>query len=70
MVPETTTVMVPTIKCTPVTETATRQVAVCVPYQVPVTVMTVEQRTVAHQVPVTPMVPVAAGSSQAAPSGQ
>ena len=54
MVPESTTVVVPTVKCRPVTETVSRQVAVCVPYQVPVTVMTTQMQTVAQQVPVTP----------------
>ena len=52
MIPQSTTVVVPTVKCTPVTETVTRQVAVCVPYQVPITVMTTQQQTVAVQVPV------------------
>ena len=61
--------------CRPVTETATRQVPVCVPYQVPVTVMTTQVRPVAHQVPVTrtvmvpSTVPAASGPS-ATPQGQ
>ena len=70
MVPEQQTVVVPTVRCRPVTETVTRQVPVCVPYQVPVTVMTTQVRPVAHQVPVTRtvMVPttVTAASGQAA----
>ena len=44
MVPHSSTVTVPTVKCRPVTETVTRQVSVCVPYQVPVTVMTTQTR--------------------------
>ena len=70
MVPEQQTVVVPTVRCRPVTENVTRQVPVCVPYQVPVTVMTTQVRPVAQQVPVTRtvMVPttVPAASGQAA----
>ncbi len=47
MVPEQRSVVVPVVRCRPVTETVTRQVAVCVPYQVPVTVMTTQVRPVA-----------------------
>ena len=47
---------------------STRQVAVCVPYQVPVTVMTTQSRPVAHQVPVTQTVMVPATAPAA--SGQ
>jgi hypothetical protein len=70
MIPQSTTIVVPTVRCKPVTETVTRQVAVCVPYQVPVTVMTTQQRTVAHQVPVIQSVPVAAPQSAPAGSAQ
>jgi hypothetical protein len=70
MVPEQQTVVVPTVRCRPVTENVTRQVPVCVPYQVPVTVMTTQVRPVAQQVPLTRtvMVPttVPAASGQAA----
>ena len=70
MIPESTTVVVPTVKCKPVTETVSRQVAVCVPYQVPVTVMTTQMQTVAHQVPVAPTAPAPSGSAQAVASPQ
>jgi hypothetical protein len=72
MVPQSTTVVVPTVKCRPVTETVSHQVPVCVPYQVPVTVMTTQMQTVATQVPIAQpaMVPVPAGSSQAVASPQ
>jgi len=75
MVPQQQTVVVPTVRCRPVTEYVTRQVPVCIPYQVPVTVMTTQVRPVAQQVPVTRtvMVPasVPAASGQApTPQGQ
>ena len=52
------------------TETVSRQVAVCVPYQVPVTVMTTQMQTVAHQVPVNQTVMVPAPATGTAPSDQ
>ena len=70
MVPESTTVVVPTVKCRQVTETVSRQVAVCVPYQVPVTFMTTQMQTVAQQVPVAPTAPAPSGSAQAVASPQ
>jgi hypothetical protein len=75
MVPEQTTVVVPTVRCRPVTETVTRQVTECVPYQVPVTVMTTQVQPVARQVPVTrntwvPMTVPAPSGQSATPQGQ
>jgi hypothetical protein len=61
-------VVVPTVRCRPVTENVTREVAVCVPYQVPVTVMTTQVRPITRQMPVTRNVLVP--MTVPAPSGQ
>ena len=46
MIPHSSTVNVQVTKCRPVTEMVARQTSVCVPYQVPVTVMTTQTRPV------------------------